>query len=196
MKVHSLRMSEFYHMSLTVATDDPSWGIVYFYYNSWVSPANNYDYHRIFFVNQELESQSLRNGTGFMTMMFKMILEILTVHLLPDQSLEDSKSILIQEVEKLEDLHPRLVINLSLFHVLAILLLIFILFDLIFTALEDPKSESLLPQIESFDFFPLKLKEVLSNTQKSMGQLFTLQLSAIGDVTLNEFNNFEDVLQC
>ncbi|PHU22481.1 hypothetical protein BC332_07588 [Capsicum chinense] len=189
-------MSEFYHMSLTVAADDPSRGSVYFDYNSWVSPADNYNYHRIFFVNQELESQSLRNGTGFMTMMFKMILEIPTVHLLPDQSLEDSKSILIQEVEKLEDLHPRLVINLSLFYVLAVLLLIFILFYLIFTALEDPKSESLLPQIESFDFLPLKLKEVLSNTQKAMGQLFTLQLSAIGDVTLNEFNNFEDVLQC
>ncbi|PHU29644.1 hypothetical protein BC332_01737 [Capsicum chinense] len=60
---------------------------------------------------------------------------------------------------------------------------------------EDPKSESRLPQIESFDFSPLKLNDALSNTQKAMAKLFSLQFATIGDVTLKEFNNFEDVLQ-
>ncbi|KAM3303335.1 hypothetical protein P3S67_014365 [Capsicum chacoense] len=67
----------------------------------------------------------------------------------------------------------------------------------------DPKSESRLPQITSFaiysprdeKFSPLKLKDVLSNAQKAMAQLFSPQLAAIGDVTLNEFNSFEDVLK-
>ncbi|PHT70502.1 hypothetical protein T459_25606 [Capsicum annuum] len=54
MKIHSPRMSEFHHMSLTVAADDPSRGSVHFDCNSWVSPADNYDYHRILFVNQHL----------------------------------------------------------------------------------------------------------------------------------------------
>ncbi|PHT40702.1 hypothetical protein CQW23_19556 [Capsicum baccatum] len=44
-----------------------------------------------------------------MTMMFKMILEIpKAFHFFPVQSLEDSKSILIEEEEQPEDLHPRL----------------------------------------------------------------------------------------
>ncbi|PHT59006.1 hypothetical protein CQW23_01369 [Capsicum baccatum] len=60
---------------------------------------------------------------------------------------------------------------------------------------EDPQSESRLPQIESFDFSPLKLNDVLSNTQKAMAKLFSLQFATIGAVTLKEFNNFEDVLQ-
>ncbi|PHT80153.1 hypothetical protein T459_18205 [Capsicum annuum] len=67
----------------------------------------------------------------------------------------------------------------------------------------DPKSESRLPQITSFaiysprdeKFSPLKLKDVLSNAQKAMAQLLSPQLAAIGDVTLNEFNSFEDVLK-
>ncbi|PHT36455.1 hypothetical protein CQW23_24155 [Capsicum baccatum] len=66
----------------------------------------------------------------------------------------------------------------------------------------DPKSVRWIPQIASFEiycprvekFTPLKLKDVLSNAQKAMTQLFSLQLAAIGDVTLNEFKNFEDVL--
>ncbi|KAF3656045.1 hypothetical protein FXO38_14385 [Capsicum annuum] len=44
-------------------------------------------------------------------------------------------------------------------------------------------------------FSPLKLKDVLSNAQKAMAQLFSPHLATIGDVTLNKFNSFEDVLK-
>lgn len=67
----------------------------------------------------------------------------------------------------------------------------------------DPNSESRLPQIASFaiyvprdeKFSPLKMTDVLSNAQKAIAQVFAPQLASLGNLTLNEFNSFEDVLK-
>ncbi|PHT57679.1 Linoleate 9S-lipoxygenase 2 [Capsicum baccatum] len=195
--IKNLNPTEFFLKSLSLTL--PSQDNLHFVCNSWVYPADKYDYDRIFFVNQALlptetpealrwyrEAELLHlRGTG--TGKLEEWDRVYDYDVYNDFGDPDNSPLLARPVlgGSTEYPYPRRGRTGRP------------------PSKADPKSESRLPQIASFaiycprdeKFSPLKLKDVLSNAQKAMAQLFSPQLAALGDVTLNEFNSFEDVLK-
>ncbi|KAM3321688.1 putative linoleate 9S-lipoxygenase 5 isoform X2 [Capsicum chacoense] len=195
--IKNLNPTEFFLKSLSLTL--PSQDNLHFVCNSWVYPADKYDYDRIFFVNQALlptetpealrwyrEAELLHlRGTG--TRKLEEWDRVYDYDVYNDFGDPDNSPLLARPVlgGSTEYPYPRRGRTGRP------------------PSKADPKSESRLPQIASFaiycprdeKFSPLKLKDVLSNAQKAMAQLFSPQLAALGDVTLNEFNSFEDVLK-
>ncbi|XP_009779646.1 putative linoleate 9S-lipoxygenase 5 [Nicotiana tabacum] len=197
--IKNLNTSEFYLKSLTLEASDPSQDTVQFVCNSWVYPAEKYKSDRIFFVNQawlpsetpaalrvyrEEELLLLRgNGTGKLQE-WDRVYDYDCYNDLgdPDNGPLYARPVLGGSVEYPYPRRGRTGRPPSK---------------------ADPNSESRLPQIASFaiyvprdeKFSPLKMTDVLSNSQKAIAQVFAPQLASLGNLSLNEFNSFDDVLK-
>nr|XP_016439144.1 PREDICTED: probable linoleate 9S-lipoxygenase 5 [Nicotiana tabacum] len=198
--IKNFNTSEFYLKSLTLEASDPSQDTVQFVCNSWVYPAEKYKSGRIFFVNQawlpsetpaalrvyrEEELLMLRgNGTGKLQE-WDRVYDYDCYNDLgdPDNGPLYARPVLGGSVE-----HPYLRRGRT---------------GRPPSKAVKPTTESRLPQIASFaiyvprdeKFSPLKMTDVLSNAQKAIAQVFAPQLASLGNLTLNEFNSFEDVLK-
>ncbi|XP_060173223.1 probable linoleate 9S-lipoxygenase 5 [Lycium barbarum] len=191
--------SEFFLKSLTLEVADPNQGSLHFVCNSWVYPAEKYESDRIFFVNQAwLPSETpaalrwyredeLLHLRGNGTRKLEEWDRVYDYDCYNDLGDPDNDPLLARPVlgGSAEYPYPRRGRTGRS------------------PSKTDPKSESRLPQIASFAiyvprderFSPLKMTDVLSNAQKAIAQLFASQLAALGNLTLNEFNNFEDIMK-
>ncbi|KAG5626141.1 hypothetical protein H5410_011359 [Solanum commersonii] len=199
--IKNFNPSEFFLKKLTleVEVDDPSHGDMHFVCNSWVYPVEKYKSDRIFFVNQawlpsetpvklrwyrEEELLNLRgNGIGKLEE-WDRVYDYAYYNDLGDP---EKGSTYVRPIlgGSTKYLYPRRGRTSRP------------------TTKTDPNSESRLPLLMSFGiyvprdekFAPLKMTDFIRISLKVIVQLLVPELESLGNINLNEFNNFEDILK-